>query len=98
MSGAPTAAHHEPSADAAATYAILALFPAILALISLYGIAADPAEVSRNLHSITRALPTDARQLVNSQLTNVASHDAGGLTVGLVLSTVAALWSASTST
>src|SRR5690606_28946770 len=40
-----------------AFYSVLALFPAMVAVVSMYGLVADPAEVSRQIGDLTSALP-----------------------------------------
>ena len=80
---------------AVAFYAILALFPALLALVSLYGLAADPADVRSQLSSFLEAAPTDARRLVTDQLGAITRSASGGLGVGVVVGTAVALWTAS---
>jgi membrane protein len=79
-----------------AFYGMLALFPALIAVISVYGLVAEPSDVVRNLDSLTRALPRDARQLVNNQMETVVGRENSHLTVGLIVSVAAALWTAST--
>jgi membrane protein len=77
-----------------AFYALLALFPALAAVISLYGLIADPAEVTQQVENATQALPESARELITGQMEGVAQADSG---VGLALAAglLAALWSAS---
>lgn len=82
-------------AAAIAFYAFLSLFPALAALVSIYGLIADPAQIQEQITSVTGAMPASARDILTSQLQSLA---AGGsaLTVGLLVSIVLALWSAST--
>jgi membrane protein len=78
-----------------AFFGFLAIFPALIALISIYGMVASPATVARQVEEFTRSLPTSAANLISEQLRNITSHSGGALTVGLVVSILAALWSAS---
>ncbi|MCD2189968.1 YihY/virulence factor BrkB family protein [Actinomycetospora soli] len=85
-------------AGGVAFFGFLAIFPALIALVSLYGLVADPAEAARTLESITSALPESARPLVADQLQSVVTSSTGGLTTGLVIAALAALFSASSGT
>ncbi len=85
-------------AGGVAFFGFLAIFPALIALVSLYGLVADPAQAAQTLESVTSALPATARPLVVEQLQSVASASSGGLTTGLVISALAALFSASSGT
>ena len=85
-------------AGGVAFFGFLAIFPALIALVSLYGLVADPAQAAQTLESVTSALPESARPLVAEQLQSVVSGSHGGLTTGLVIATLAALFSASSGT
>jgi membrane protein len=75
--------------------ALLALFPAIIAAVTLWGLVASPAQMTQQLSGFLDALPADAAGLVEDQMTSVAEGGTGALSVALVLSIVLALWSAS---
>jgi membrane protein len=77
-----------------AFYAFLAIFPALVALVSIYGLFADPSTIANQLNAMTAALPDAARQIITDQVTMLASRRAA-LSVGLAISIVIALWSAS---
>ncbi|MFN2496748.1 MAG: YihY/virulence factor BrkB family protein [Pseudonocardiaceae bacterium] len=81
-----------------AFFAFLAIFPALIAALTLYGLVADPAQVAQQIDSLSEALPPEARQIISGQLTAVSSSSEGALGVGLVVSLLAALWSASSAT
>ena len=82
-------------AAGAAFYVFLALAPALIAVISVYGLVADPAEVARQLDPVLSALPADAASVVETQLTAITSGGRSGLGLGLVVSVVVALVGAS---
>lgn len=82
-------------ASAVAFWAMLALVPALVALVSLYGLVADPAEVERQVRESTEALPVEAQQLIISQLRAVADTPTGGLGSGLVIGLAITLFAAS---
>lgn len=78
-----------------AFYALLALFPALVAVVSIYGLVADPSEVGRQLESLTRTLPADAADLLLKQVRTIAGTSDGKLGVSAATGIVTALWSAS---
>jgi membrane protein len=78
-----------------AFFAFLAVFPALIATISLYGLVASPEEVAAQIESLSAQLPEDAQQLLGEQLTSITQNSGGALTLSLVISILAALWSAS---
>ncbi len=77
-----------------AFFAFLALFPAMIATISLYGLVASPETVARQIQSLSDQLPTEAQALLSTQLNNIVDSSGGALTVSLIISIAAALWSA----
>jgi membrane protein len=81
-----------------AFFGFLAIFPAIIAAITLYGIFADPETVAAQVRDLSAALPEQAQPILTDQLQSVASASGGALGFGLVVSLLAALWSASSGT
>src|SRR5690242_5876037 len=79
-----------------AFYAMLAMFPAMIALVSVYALVADPDQVSAQLAPMVSTLPGGAGDLVVDQLRKATQLGHGGLTLGLLLSVVGVLWSVST--
>jgi membrane protein len=82
-------------ASATAFWGMLALVPGLVALVSVYGLVADPADVERQVREATEALPEEARALVISQLRAVVDAPRAGLGTGLVVGVALALFSAS---
>jgi membrane protein len=78
-----------------AFFGFLAIFPGLIALISIYGLVASPETVTQQIEDLSTQLPDDAAQLIGEQLTSIAANSGRALTVGLVVSILAALWSAS---
>lgn len=79
-----------------AFFAMLSLFPAMIAAISLYGLVVqDTSTVTQQIQGMTEILPEQAAGLISEQLTRIASTSDGSLSVGLAISVIAALWSAS---
>jgi membrane protein len=78
-----------------AFFGFLAVFPTMIAAISLYGLVASPETVARQIESISAQLPEDAASLLTTQLNQIVNASGGALTFSLVISIGAALWSAS---
>lgn len=71
-----------------------ALFPALAAGISLYGLIADPAQVESLMGVLGGFLPGDVTTLVREQLRGLATASGGTLGLSLLLSLAVALWGA----
>jgi membrane protein len=84
-----------PDLAAALTYyAVLSLFPAILALVSLIGIFGDPQKTTDALLQIVRGFaPAETVNTVSGTVAELANAPAAGFT--LVIGLATALWSAS---
>lgn len=78
-----------------AFFAFLSLFPALIAGVSLYGLVADPAQVQEQIKSLSSALPQATAQLLTDQVREITGQSSRSLGVGLVLSVLAALFTAS---
>jgi membrane protein len=85
-------------AGSVAFYAFLAIFPALAALVSIYGLLADPADVGRQVAAMGSILPANARTGLQSELAQLASRSSGSLSIGGILSIALALWSANKGT
>ena len=72
-------------------YGVLALFPALVGLLSIIGLLVDPQTLTKALTSVVPGTASDALTPVIKQL--AGSHSAAGF--GLVLGLVGAVWSAS---
>ena len=78
-----------------AFYALMALFPALIALISLYGWFADPMQVEQQIASLVGVLPQNVQALLTTQMKDIASGAGGALGVGAIAGFLFTLWSAS---
>jgi membrane protein len=78
-----------------AFYTLLALFPAIIAGVSIYGLVADPNTVRDQLNQLTNMLSPETATLVGEQLKQVTSGAGGALGLATVIGILTALWSAS---
>jgi membrane protein len=78
-----------------AFYSLLALFPAIIAGVSIYGLVADPATVRDQIAKLTETLSPQTADIVGKQLIEVTQGAGGALGVATVIGILTALWSAS---
>jgi membrane protein len=78
-----------------AFYGFLAFIPALIAVVSIYGLVADPSDVKHQVKSIASALPEEVQRFLNFQLTSIINANHAGVSVTLAISIVIALWSAS---
>lgn len=78
-----------------AFYAMLALFPAIIAMVTVYALVADAQQVRDQIEPLMTGVPPAVRDIVIDQLTKAVDASDSGLTVGLVVSLAATLWAAS---
>jgi membrane protein len=78
-----------------AFYAFLALVPALIAFVSIYGLIADPSDVTRQVEDIGSSLPAEVQDFLVFQLTSIVNANGTGVSVTAVVAIVLALWSAS---
>jgi membrane protein len=74
-------------------YLLLALFPALAALISVYGLVANPADVTNSVQSLSGMLPPSTVELIGGGLQQLVSASSKSLGVGAVIGIAIALWS-----
>jgi membrane protein len=75
-------------------YGLLAIFPAVTALVSSYGLFADPATITKNLQGLAVMLPDGAFGIVQDQITRVLAKGTGTLGVTFIFGFLMAIWSA----
>ena len=81
-------------AAGAAFYALLSIFPTLTALVSLYGLVADPSMVARQVTAIEGILPPEAVKLVGTWLQIFVQGPPSRFGIGLIASVLFAFWSA----
>jgi membrane protein len=74
-------------------YAMLALFPALAGLISIYGLVADPAKLGDQMQTLDTILPGGGQDIIKAQVMALTSSTQT-LGVGLVVGLAVSLWSA----
>jgi membrane protein len=75
-------------------YGLLAIFPAITALVSSYGLFADPRTISGNLQDLALLLPEGSFAIVQDQIARVIAKETATLSTTFVFGLVMAIWSA----
>jgi membrane protein len=81
-------------ASGLALYALLAVFPALAAAVSIYGLFASPDDVASHLQQVAAALPEDATRILQEQLGKLSQNTQDTLSVGIAIGIAVALWSA----
>ncbi|MBP2297669.1 YihY/virulence factor BrkB family protein [Azospirillum picis] len=81
-----------------AYYALLAIFPAVAALVSIYGLVADPSMIENQLSQLAGLLPPESLSIIRDQANKVATAPSQGLSFGLIFGLLLTLWSASRGT
>jgi membrane protein len=85
-------------AGGVAFYAFLALFPALTALVSIYGLLADPGRIGDQMDALAVLLPQPVRDLLQEELTALAARSKGTLSLEVVVSIGLAMWAANKGT
>lgn len=78
-----------------AFYALLALVPGLVALLSLYGLIFDPADVQRQMANAFDGAPFEVRNFLATQMADIANRDSGTALVNIAVGILVALFSAS---
>lgn len=75
-------------------FALLGVFPAMAAIVSVYGLFTDPGNITDQLSLLEGFLPAGALQMLGTQMSDIASRSDGALTFGLIAGLAVALWTA----
>lgn len=78
-----------------AFYGLLALFPAITALMAISGLIFDPEQFTGELETVTAFMPENVAEIVLGQAIEVAGSQEGGLGLAALFGIAVALYSAS---
>jgi membrane protein len=77
-----------------ALYALLAVFPALAAAVSLYGLVSSPDQIAGQIQNLSGVLPQQAADILRTALQNLASQQSQALGAGAIIGVLVALWSA----
>jgi membrane protein len=83
-----------PVAAGVTFYALLAVVPAISALISIFGLVLDPIDVPDLLAPITAFMPDEAEKVITNQAARISGKSNNDLSLTVLVSLAIALWSA----
>jgi membrane protein len=89
-----TAVYVDIIASGLALYALLAVFPALAAAVSIYGLFASPTDIASHLQQVATMLPAQATTILAEQLRELTRHSSDTLSVGIFAGIAVALWSA----
>ncbi len=78
-----------------AFYALLAIFPAITALMALAGFVLEPSQVTAQIETLSNMIPREAAQIILDQAIGIAGSESAGLGIAFILGAGVALYSAS---
>jgi membrane protein len=77
-----------------AMYALLSVFPALAALVSIYGLFATPADVIKQMSAFSGVLPPGVWDIFTAELSSITKTGQSTLTTAAALGLAVALWSA----
>ncbi|SEW17004.1 membrane protein [Cognatiyoonia koreensis] len=83
------------TAAGVAFYGLLALFPAITAILAIAGLFIDPQNMISELGMLSQFMPDQVMEIVKGQATEIAGSDEGGLGLMAILGVLFAIYSAS---
>jgi membrane protein len=93
-----TTDHIDIVAAGVAFYFFLALFPALAAVVSIYGLVTDPGQVEQHMAQLTSLLPQETHQMISERLHSIAQQSGKALGWGVIFSILISLWSANSGT
>jgi membrane protein len=82
------------NAGAVTFFVLLALFPGIAALVSIYGLFADAATIGKQLETLSLILPGGAIEVIGGELSRLTSQPTAKLGFGFGFTLLVSLWSA----
>lgn len=79
-------------------YFFMAIFPTIVAALSIYGLVLDPAQIQDHVDGLTGILPGEASGMIESIMEPIVSKPSQTLGWGLLFSLLLSIWSANQGT
>ena len=93
-----TLPHRMPKATIVAAgitfYTLLAIFPALAAFVSIYGLIADVTAVRDQLQQLAQVFPASAVDLMGQQMMRLATERDSNLSLAALVSLLLSVWSA----
>lgn len=87
--------HVSLTAAGVAFYGLLAVFPAIAAVVSLWGLLADPQHLEGEIAGVSTVLPAEARSIIVGQAQSIASNAGSGITFATIFGILFTIFSTS---
>jgi membrane protein len=81
-------------AGGVAFFVLFAIFPAITALVSAYGLFFNASTIGQNLSLMNGVVPDSVLRLLHEQATRIAAQSNGTLSIGVIAGILVTLWSA----
>ena len=75
-------------------YSLLALFPALATMVSLFGLVADPAAVNDQLRQLTGVIPSGGLDLISDEVKSLTANGQQALGLGVLIGVLTSLWTA----
>lgn len=82
-------------AAGAAFWLVIAVFPAMISVISIYGLVVPPSKIADDFRNLGGRAPNSLGSVLGEQAQQVAANTSTSLSIGLVVSIVITLWSVS---
>jgi membrane protein len=87
--------HVTLTAAGVAFFGFLALIPLQIAGVSLFGLVADPSQVTSLVDRLSDSVPSEVADFLQQQLRSIVTSSGGALGIGLLVGVLTALWTAS---
>jgi len=75
-------------------YLLLAMFPALAAFVSIYGLLADPSDISGYMDQMQGVMPQAGVEIISTQLRSLAQQSNDALGISFIIGLAVAFWSA----
>jgi len=75
-------------------YGLLAIFPALAALVSLYGLFADPVTIASHLQTLAGVLPSGGIEVIGNEINRIAAQQNSTLGLTFLTGLAVSVWSA----
>jgi membrane protein len=85
-------------AGGVAFYGFLSMFPALVALVSGYGLLSDPADVRNQVNVLAGGLPPAVQEVIYREMSQLVSRSHRKLSLEAAISIVGAVWAATKGT
>jgi membrane protein len=81
-------------AAAVTFYGLLGIFPALTAMVSLYGLLADPQVIAGHLDALSGVIPGGGMDIIADQVKHLVQSPPSKLGIGALIGLATAIWSA----